>query len=100
MTELETNVVHYHLNADKSQLTVQAFAEGLFSSLCQNPAMAAHEFTGEVSFVPGTLEAAQVRVTVRANSLIVIDNIKDSDRQEIEREMYEEVLETAKYPEI
>jgi polyisoprenoid-binding protein YceI len=100
MTNVEAEVVHYRLNADKSRLIVQAFAEGLFSSFGHNPTIAARDFTGEASFVPGTLHAAQVRVTVRADSLTTVDDIKDSDRQEIERLMHEVVLETAKYPEI
>ena len=37
---------------------------------------------------------------VRADSLTVTDNISDKDRREIESEMREKVLETAKYPEI
>ncbi len=37
---------------------------------------------------------------VRAASLGVTDNISDKDRREMEREMHENVLESAKYPEI
>ena len=37
---------------------------------------------------------------IRADSLTVTDNISDKDRRDIESEMREKVLETAKYPEI
>src|SRR5262249_29481221 len=47
-----------------------------------------------------TLEEAQLRVTVRADSLALIDPVSPRDRQEIENRMRAEVLDTAAYPEI
>ena len=41
-----------------------------------------------------------MHVTVKAASLGVTDGISDKDRREIEREMQETVLESARYPEI
>ena len=41
-----------------------------------------------------------MHVTVKAASLTVTDDISDKDRREIEREMQDSVLESAKYPEI
>ncbi len=96
----ETGVVRYRLVADGSAFTVQAFAEGLFSAFGHDPVIAVREFTGEAQFVPGTLEAAQVRLTVRADSLAVANEVKEKDRHEIERMMREEVLEVHQYPEI
>lgn len=93
-------VVRYRLDAGQSQFTVQAFAEGLFSSFGHNPVIAIRDFEGEVEFVPGTLEGARARMTIKADSLAVLDDVKEKDRQEIERMMREEVLEVSKHPEI
>lgn len=100
MGENETEVAHYRLAADKSRFTVQAFAEGLFSAFGHDPVIAIRDFAGEVEFVPGTLEGAKLRMTIKADSLAVTDDVKEKDRQEIERMMRQDVLETAKYPEI
>lgn len=100
MGENENSPVHYRLVADESRFTVQAFAEGLFSAFGHDPVIAIRDFTGEVTFTPGTLSDASVRMTIKADSLAVSDDVKEKDRAEIERMMREDVLETAKYPEI
>ena len=41
-----------------------------------------------------------MRLIISADSLSVIDNISDADRREIERKTREDVLESARYPEI
>ena len=46
------------------------------------------------------LTAASLRLQVKSDSLEVMDDIKNSDRREIETTMNQSVLETAKYPEI
>jgi polyisoprenoid-binding protein YceI len=55
---------------------------------------------GEVEFDADAPEAASMRLSIFADSLTVIDNISDADRREIERKTREEVLESARYPEI
>lgn len=93
-------VVRYRLDAGQSRFTVQAFAEGLFSSFGHNPTIAIRDFGGELEFVPDTLEAGRVRMTIKADLLAVTDDVKEKDRLEIERMMRADVLEVSKYPEI
>ncbi|MBV8857491.1 MAG: YceI family protein [Acidobacteria bacterium] len=93
-------VVHYRLDAGRSSFTVQAFAEGLLSSFGHDPVIAIRDFAGEVEFVPGTLERARVRLTVRADSLAATDEVKEKDRREVDRQMRAEALEVSKYPEV
>ena len=100
MGEDETDLVRYRLIAAQSQFTVQAFAEGLFSAFGHNPVIAIRDFTGEAVCTPSTLSQASVRMIIKADSLAVLGEVKEKDRQEIERMMREEVLETEKYPEI
>jgi polyisoprenoid-binding protein YceI len=100
MPEAAPGLVKYRLDAAASTFTVQAFAEGLFSAFGHDPVIGVKEFQGEASFVPGTFENASLKLTVNANALRVVNDLKEKDRQDIERMMREEVLETRKYPEI
>jgi len=96
----ENDVAHYEVIAGESNFTVQAFAAGLLSGFGHNPTIAIRDFTGEVLFNPDTLQATSLRLSVNASSLKVADDIKDKDRQEIESAMFNDVLETERYPEI
>jgi polyisoprenoid-binding protein YceI len=46
------------------------------------------------------LENASLQVRVNAASLEVLDELRDDDRREIHRVMNQEVLETARFPEV
>lgn len=98
--EIKNELARYRLVAAESKFTVQALAEGLFSAFGHDPVIAVREFTGEAAFVPETFENASLRIVINANSLSVVNEIKEKDRLEIEQTMREEVLETGKYPEI
>ena len=93
-------MVNYSLDAAASTFTVQAFAEGLLSAFGHDPVIRVRDFQGEVAFVPGTFENASLKLTVNANSLHVLNDVKEKDREDIECTMRDEVLETGKYPEI
>lgn len=100
MAGTETNAVRYRIDAPHSQFTVQAFADGLLSVFGHNPTIKVCGFGGDAGFVPGTFEAASLLLLVQANSLALTSKASDKDRLEIERAMREDVLETARYPEI
>lgn len=100
MSTESAEVFRYRIEAKRSRFVVRAVSAGMLSAFGHNPTIAIRQFTGEAQFVPGTLESASLRVTVDAKSLAVTDEMSDKDRQEIERVMHEEVLETAKHPEI
>jgi polyisoprenoid-binding protein YceI len=72
----------------------------MFSALGHNPTLAVRDFDGEASFSPDALDQARLVLKIKAGSLAVTDNISDKDRRELERTMNQEVLETARYPEI
>jgi polyisoprenoid-binding protein YceI len=103
MTHLETmntTAVHYVMDARASRFTVQAFATGVLSAMGHHPIIGIRDFTGEVNFSPDTLEGNSFHVSIKSSSLSVENDISDKDRLEMERLMNEQVLETAKYPEI
>jgi polyisoprenoid-binding protein YceI len=96
----ETAVVRYRLIPEQSKFTVQAFAKGLFSAFGHDPVLAIKDFTGEVQFMPGSFESAFLKITIKADSIVLSNEVKEKDRLEIEQTMREQVLEIAKYPEI
>lgn len=100
MNDSTPSLVRYKLDAARSRFTVQAFAAGLLAGFGHNPTIGIRDFTGEVQFAPGTLADASLRFEARATSLAVLDGMKEKDKREIENTMHDEVLETAKYPEI
>ena len=100
MSASETSAVIYGVDARRSRFIVKAFATGMLSAFGHSPTIAIRDFTGEVRFSPDHLEAASLRLQIKADSLVVTDEVSDKDRREMERQMREEVLETARYPEI
>jgi len=96
----ETTQVRYVIDPKVSTFVVRAFATGLLSSFGHNPTIAIPDFEGEVQFTSDALEEASVRLVIRAASLTVTDDISAKDREEIERRMHDEVLETDGFEEI
>jgi polyisoprenoid-binding protein YceI len=76
------------------------FAEGLFSAFGHDPVFVVRDFEGELQCEHDSLANASARIAIKAQSLSVRDDVKASDRAEIERMMRDEVLEVDKYPEI
>jgi polyisoprenoid-binding protein YceI len=99
-SEAAAKLEHYRLDAAASTFTAQAFAEGLLSAFGHDPVIGIKDFQGEAEFVADTFENASLKITINANSLTVVNDVKEKDRREIERTMRQEVLETGKYPEI
>lgn len=90
----------YVLDKSSSSFTVRAYATGMLSSFGHNPTLAFRDFSGEVNLAPDHTADASLVLKVRADSFEVTNDIKSSDRREIEGATRGEVLETSKYPEI
>jgi polyisoprenoid-binding protein YceI len=93
-------MARYLVDPGLSRLTVKVSAGGLLSAFGHNPTISLRDFEGEARFTPETPDGAAVRFRTRPAKLEVLDDLKTSDRRDIERETRETVLETAKYPEI
>ena len=96
----QTITTYYAIDGRASRFTVRAFATGLLSVMGHNPTIAIRDFNGGMNFDPEKVEAGAFRIAIKASSLTVQDDISTKDRREMERLMNEEVLESAKYPEI
>jgi polyisoprenoid-binding protein YceI len=96
----ENGSVRYTLDAAASRLTVRAFASGLLSAFGHDPVIRVADFSGGGEFRPGAVEPASLAVKIRASSLAVTTDVNEGDRQEIERVMHQDVLESERFPDI
>jgi polyisoprenoid-binding protein YceI len=95
-----TGAERYTIDVRASRLTIHACATGFLSAMGHNPVIAARDVSGEIRFVPQTLDSAEVRVRISTASLSVQNDVSDKDRREMERTMREDVLEVAIHPDI
>jgi polyisoprenoid-binding protein YceI len=96
----ETLAACYVLDAAKSRFLVRVSATGLLSAFGHNPTIAIRSFTGEACFRPESPERSSLRFKIDAVSLAIAGDVNEKDRNEMERAMRDDVLETAHYPEI
>jgi polyisoprenoid-binding protein YceI len=91
----------YRLDAGRSTFTVRAHSGGLLWFKGHDHLIAAREFEGEARLAPGSPETASLRLSVRAGSLEETREVfNEQQKQIINRELRELVLEPDKYPEI
>jgi polyisoprenoid-binding protein YceI len=100
MQATETPADRYVIDSRASRFTVQTFATGLLARMGHNPIIGIRDFSGEMQFNPDKLQAGGFRLVIKSASLSVQNDISDKDLREIERLMNQEVLETAKFPEV
>lgn len=94
-------VARYRLDASQSRFMVRAFAGGLLFFKGHDHFIAVRDFSGEVQLTPGAVTPASLQLAVRADSLAETrDLFTEQQKQIINKELREIVLETAKYPEI
>jgi polyisoprenoid-binding protein YceI len=91
----------YRLDASQSKFIAHALRGGLFWFKGHEHLVAAREFSGEVVLSPGTITPASLLLTVKTDSMVeTSDAFTEAQKQIINGELREIVLEPAKYPEI
>jgi polyisoprenoid-binding protein YceI len=100
LMSVQETVVRYQIDPAMSRLTIKVLATGMFSAIGHNPTIAVRDYSGEAGFVPGTLDEAYIRFTARPDTFEVTDDLGQSDKNEIEQRMKQDVLETRRYGEI
>src|SRR5450432_324644 len=96
----EDTTIRYVIDTDASTFTARAFATGLLASFGHNPTISIPKMEGEISLNSEAVEQSSLRLTIHADGLAVADDISEKDRNEINRKMHEEVLESNSYPNI
>jgi polyisoprenoid-binding protein YceI len=100
VTPVENAVANYRIDSSASRFTVRAFAGGVLSALGHNPTIAIRDFSGIAKFDPACPDRAALEIRIRTDSLEVINDVKSSDRLEMETTMKTEILQSDQFPEI
>jgi polyisoprenoid-binding protein YceI len=91
----------FRLDSSQSKFIARALAGGLLWFKGHDHFVAAREFTGEAQITPGSLANASLELHVKADSLVETrDVFTEPQKQIINKELREIVLEPEKYPEI
>ena len=91
----------YTLDASQSKFIARAHAGGLLWFKGKDHFVAVREFTGEAQITPGSITPASLEITAKAASLVETrDVFTQPQKQIINKELREIVLEPDKYPDI
>jgi polyisoprenoid-binding protein YceI len=91
----------YRLDASQSNFMVRAFSGGVLWFKGHDHLIRARDFSGEAQLTPGGINPASLHITVRAASLEETRDIfTPQQKQIINKELRDIVLEPDKYPEI
>ena len=91
----------FRLEPTQSRFIIRTFSGGLLWFKGHDHFIAPRNFTGEATITPGTITPASLEFTVRADSLVETrDVFTEQQKQIINKEIRELVLEITKYPEI
>jgi len=93
--------IRFRLDSSQSKFIAHAQRGGLLWFKGHEHLVAAREFSGEALITVGTMTPAVLRLAVKTNSMVeTSDAFTDAQKQIINKELREIVLEPEKYPEI
>jgi polyisoprenoid-binding protein YceI len=90
--------IQYLVDAKASLFSVHALASGMVAVVAHSPKFAIRSFQGSATFVPDSSDESSLELTLKLNSLDIMDEVSTSERREIEKVMFQEVLESDRYP--
>ena len=91
----------YVLDSSQSKFIARAHAGGLLWFKGKDHFVAVREFTGEAQITPGSITPASLEITAKAASMVETrDVFTEQQKQIINKELREIVLEPDKYPDI
>jgi len=97
----QSQPARYRLDPTQSRFLAHAFAGGLLWFMGHDHLVAAREFAGEAQLTSGSINPASLELTVKAASMSETNPVfTEQQKQIINKELREIVLEPAKYPEI
>lgn len=91
----------YALDSSQSKFVARAFAGGLLWFKGKDHLVAVREFSGAAQITPGSITPASLEITAQAASMVETrDVFTEQEKQIINKELREIVLEPEKYPDI
>ena len=97
----QANTIRFRLDSSQSKFIAHALRGGLLWFKGHEHLVAAREFSGEAQITPDSITSASLQLTVKTESMVeTSDAFTEPQKQIINRELREIVLEPEKYPEI
>ena len=91
----------YRLDSSQSKFIAHALAGGLLWFKGHDHLVAVREFTGEAQLTPDAITPASLQITAKADSMVETSSVfTEPQKQIIDKELREIVLEPSKYPDI
>ena len=91
----------YRLDASQSKFIAHALAGGLLWFKGHDHLVAVRDFIGEARFTTESIVPASLEITAKADSMVETSSVfTDQQKQIIDKELREIVLEPSKYPDI
>jgi len=91
----------YRLDASQSKFVAHAFAGGLLWFKGHDHLVAARDFSGEAQITIDSVNPASLQLVVKSDSMAETNSVfTEQQKQIINKELHDIVLEPAKYPEI
>jgi polyisoprenoid-binding protein YceI len=91
----------YALDSSQSKFVARAFAGGLLWFKGKDHLVAVREFSGQAEITPGSITPASLEITAKAASMVETrDVFTEQEKEIINKELREIVLEPDKYPDI
>jgi polyisoprenoid-binding protein YceI len=91
----------YRLDSSQSKFIAHALAGGLLWFKGHDHLVAVREFTGEAQLTPDAITPALLQITAKADSMVETSSVfTEPQKQIIDKELREIVLEPSKYPDI
>jgi polyisoprenoid-binding protein YceI len=88
---------YYRIEQDRSRVTIETRTRSLLSQAMRSHVLAARDFRGQVSLVPGAPETIVADFTVRADSLTITDEMSETSRRDVDRAI-KKALEASRFP--
>jgi polyisoprenoid-binding protein YceI len=90
----------YRIDAKKSRFIVETQTSGLSAMFAHDHKLEFMDYSGTASFKPGAFTTGALTLVAQASSLKLLEEKSVGEKQAVEGTLREDVLETAKYPEI
>src|SRR5215204_3687251 len=95
------DTLRYQLDASQSKFTAHALAGGLLWFKGHNHLIAVREFTGEAQLTPNSITPASLVIVAKTASMVETSSVfTEPQKQIINKELREIVLQPDQYPEI
>ncbi len=95
-----TKSLDYLLDSRESRMEMRTATEGVMSGFAPGYTFVFYAFEGFIRLTPGSITPAEFVMVTKADSIRVVGRTRESEKAMVEGILKNEMMETARYPEI